>query len=122
MEKRLPLSFSSFEKIIVTGCLYVDKTEYIYQLFYKKRYDYVFLSRPRRFGKTLFVDTLKQLFLGKKELFKDLWIYNSDYDWQVYPIIHIDFSTINKRSIPEIEAHLQSFIDNCANQYNVELK
>ena len=79
--KRLPITISTFSKLINNNCVYVDKTKYIYDLF-KEEGNYYFLSRPRRFGKSLLVSTLKEFFLGNKELFKDLWIDTSDYQWK----------------------------------------
>ena len=70
--KKLPFSVSSFEMMIRDDYLYVDKTRTIYELIEAKRF--YFLSRPRRFGKSLLVSTLKSLFLGQRELFKGLWI------------------------------------------------
>lgn len=78
------------ETIIEDGCIYVDKTEIVHTLVNGGKY--YFLSRPRRFGKSLFVDTLKQAFLGNKHLFKDLYLENN-WDWDVkHPVIHFDFS------------------------------
>jgi len=82
--KKLPIGKQTFVKLIEEDCVYVDKTELIYQLISEG--SYYFLSRPRRFGKSLLVDTLKQIFLGNKELFKGLWIENQ-IDWQPYPVI-----------------------------------
>lgn len=76
--KNLPLGISDFEKIIREDFVYADKTKLIYQMITTGAY--YFLSRPRRFGKSLLVSTLEALFSGKKELFKDLWIYTSDYN------------------------------------------
>ncbi len=72
--KLLPLGEQNFKKIIEKELLYVDKTEEIYKLLAKKA-TYFFLSRPRRFGKSLLISTLEEIFNGNKELFKDLWIY-----------------------------------------------
>ena len=72
--KLLPLDTSSFRQIRESGNLYVDKTKWIYRLITKERC--YFLSRPCRFGKSLTINTLKELFRGNKELFKGLWIYN----------------------------------------------
>ena len=82
--KKLPIGKQTLVKLIEEDCVYVDKTELIYQLISEG--SYYFLSRPRRFGKSLLVDTLKQIFLGNKELFKGLWIENQ-IDWQPYPVI-----------------------------------
>ncbi|MCX7997845.1 MAG: ATP-binding protein [Leptospiraceae bacterium] len=86
---KLPIGIQSFESIRKDNYYYVDKTKYIYRLVNEgKPY---FLSRPRRFGKSLFLDTLKQAFLGKKELFEGLYL-EKNWDWsKQYPVIHIDF-------------------------------
>ncbi|MGV8135487.1 MAG: AAA family ATPase [Mangrovibacterium sp.] len=97
--KKLPIGIQTFSEIRNGEYIYVDKTKSIAELIEGK---YYFLSRPRRFGKSLLVDTLKQIFLGNKELFKGLWIENQ-IDWQAYPVIHIDFSGTGYKSssLPE---------------------
>ena len=87
--KKLPIGIQTFEKIIKGDYVYVDKTKEMYDLI--NSYSYVFLSRPRRFGKSLFVDTLQSLFEGKKELFKGLYIYDK-WEFEKYPIIKIDWA------------------------------
>ena len=87
--KRLISSIPDFEKIIKEGYLYVDKTEYIWQLI-KKPFEAYFLTRPWHFGKTLTVSTLEAVFQGKKDLFKGLAIYDKPYDWKEYSIIRLD--------------------------------
>ena len=93
--KKLPIGIQTFEKIRTEDYIYVDKTQEAYDLI--NSYPYVFLSRPRRFGKSLFLDTLQSLFEGKKELFKGLYIYDK-WDFQEYPVIKIswggDFTTL----------------------------
>ncbi len=87
--KKLPVGIQTFSEIITQNYLYIDKTGLASNLI--NRYKYVFLSRPRRFGKSLFLDTLKNIFEGKQELFKDLLIY-SQWNWEVtYPVIKISF-------------------------------
>ena len=71
--KKLPIGIQELSEIINNGYLYIDKTEYVYRLLQGK---YYFFARPRRFGKSLLVSTLKEIFNGNKELFKDLWIYD----------------------------------------------
>ncbi len=88
--KRLPIGIQTFSKIIEGDYIYIDKTQHALSLI--RNYQYVFLSRPRRFGKSLFVDTLNEIFNGRKELFKDLYIGKSDYDFEQYPVIRIDWS------------------------------
>ncbi len=88
--KDLPIGINSLRDIIEWGKIYVDKTEYLLNMIDSGKY--YFLSRPRRFGKTLTVDTLKNIFEGRKELFKGLYIYNK-WNWEKkYPVIRIDFS------------------------------
>ncbi|MCX8143763.1 MAG: AAA family ATPase, partial [Bacteroidia bacterium] len=83
--KKLPIGIQSFEKLRTDNFIYVDKTEYIYEL--TKENGYYFISRPRRFGKSLLVDTIKCLFEGKKELFEGLFIYDK-WNWEEkYPVI-----------------------------------
>jgi len=89
--KKLPIGRQTFEKLIKDNYLYVDKTKDIHRLITSG--DYIFLSRPRRFGKSLTVTTLKEIFSGNKELFKDLYIYDK-IEWNKYPVIHIDFAKI----------------------------
>jgi len=88
--KAITSSIPDFEKLISENYLYVDKTEYIWQLIHHAGESF-FLSRPRRFGKSLTVSTLEAVFQGKKELFKGLAIYDKPYDWKPYPIIHLSF-------------------------------
>jgi len=88
--KNLPVGIQTFSKIIEDDYLYIDKTELARSLI--ERYQYIFLSRPRRFGKSLFLDTLKNIFAGNQELFKGLLIYEH-WNWDIkYPIIKISFS------------------------------
>jgi hypothetical protein len=87
--KQLPLGTQSFEKLRNKNCLYVDKTEIIHKIIMSG--DIYFLSRPRRFGKSLLVSTIEALFEGQKELFEGLYIYDK-CDWsQQYPVIKIDW-------------------------------
>jgi hypothetical protein len=88
--KLLPIGISDYKELIACGYIYVDKTEYIYKLI--KNGKYYFLSRPRRFGKSLLLSTIEYLFKGEKELFKGLYIYDK-WNWEeTYPVIRIDFA------------------------------
>jgi hypothetical protein len=89
-ERELPVGIQDFEKLRTSGCLYVDKTQYIYQLTRKPRP--YFLGRPRRFGKSLLLSTFKAFFLGKKELFEGLVIAELEKEWIEYPVFHLDMS------------------------------
>ena len=88
----LPIMMSpgSFENLRRGSYVYVDKTAYLHSRV-RQEGNMFFLSRPRRFGKTLTVSTLEAIFQGRRELFKGLAIDALDYDWKIYPVIHIDF-------------------------------
>ena len=86
-----PIGIQDFEKIRQQGCLYIDKTALVYKL--AKDIGYFFLSRPRRFGKSLLISTMEAYFLGKKELFKGLALGQLEQDWTVYPVLHLDLNT-----------------------------
>src|SRR5271170_5695423 len=94
---KLPLDLSTFSILRSDQYLYVDKTKHAYNLIKGgRRY---FLSRPRRFGKSLFVSTLKEILDGNKALFDSLWIANSDYDWEKFGIIALDLSGLGIESV-----------------------
>lgn len=105
--QKYPIGVQSFEKIIRNGFLYVDKTEFIYRLVTKG--EYYFLSRPRRFGKSLLLSTLEAFFLGKRELFKGLAIdSHDDITWEEYPVLHLD---LNAKDYTKDDAALYVQID-----------
>jgi len=97
--KKLPLGIQNFREIIKGDYLYVDKTQYVYNLINDAKY--YFLSRPRRFGKSLLLSTIAEAFGGDRELFKGLWIYDSDHDFAKHPVIRLDMSNIPNET-PEI--------------------
>ncbi len=111
---------SSFEVLINGGYLYVDKTKYLYELI-KNTGTYYFLSRPRRFGKSLTLSTLEAIFKGKRELFKDLYIDSTNYDWKEYPVIHLDFSTCIGDSSSDISDWINRKIIDIGISYGVKL-
>ena len=119
--KEITSSTSDFEDLIKGNYLYVDKTEFIWNLVksYKGVY---FMARPRRFGKSLTVSTLETIFEGKKELFKGLAIYNKDYDWPTYPVIHLDFANFKSSKPEKIEAFLNDKLTMVAEKFKLELK
>ncbi len=117
--KNLPIGISDFESIINEGYLYIDKTERIYELISGGKY--YFLSRPRRFGKSLIISTLYNIFRGKKELFKGLYIYNSDYEWEEYPIIRLDFNKITNDNKGTIEKDLRVVLRKIGERYDIVL-
>ncbi|CAK8722733.1 AAA-ATPase-like domain-containing protein [Candidatus Electrothrix laxa] len=87
--KKLPIGISTLSEMIKGNYVYIDKTQEVLKLI--ENYKYAFLARPRRFGKSLFLDTLAEIFSGNKDLFKDLYIHNR-YGFEAYPIIRISFS------------------------------
>ena len=111
MNKRLelPIGIQDFEKIRTNNLLYVDKTQTIHALLFKA--GYYFLSRPRRFGKSLTLSTIRAIFEGKRELFHGLWI-EDQWDWnKVHPVLHLSFSSIGYRTLgleAAIAAELQT--------------
>ncbi|MDR0621252.1 MAG: AAA family ATPase [Deltaproteobacteria bacterium] len=90
---KLPLGIYTFDKMINGGFLYIDKTKLIYEL--TQTTEPILFTRPRRFGKTLLLSTISNLFKGQRELFKGLLIDQEQYDWQSYPIIHLDMAKVN---------------------------
>ena len=89
--KRLPVGIQTFEKIRENDMLYIDKTEYIWNMIHLSKY--IFLSRPRRFGKSLLVSTLQAYFEGRKDLFKGLFIETVEKEWTEYPVLRFSLST-----------------------------
>ncbi|TAE03446.1 MAG: AAA family ATPase, partial [Bacteroidetes bacterium] len=112
----LPTGEQSFLKIRQNNLLYVDKTEYAYRLIESN--PFCFLSRPRRFGKSLFLSMLKEIFLGKKHLFEGLFIYDK-IDWQEYPVIFMDFSLMDFKSLG-LENAIHQRLDEIAQYYAIE--
>lgn len=118
--KRLPVDVSSFKTMIEDGYLYVDKTEIIYHLITKRRL--YFLSRPRRFGKSLLISTLRELFSGNKKLFEKTWIATSQYQWIEYPVLHLDFSSMDNETATEFKMSLARKLDKLSMQYGIDIR
>ena len=115
-DRRLPVGIQSFEEIRKQGCLYVDKTDIIWQLANRgKKYNY--LSRPRRFGKSVLVDTLETYFMGKKELFEGLKIMQLETEWVKRPVIRLDMSQAGAE--PE---SVRSYLDDVFNTLETEYR
>jgi hypothetical protein len=103
----LSLGRQSFRDLRESNCIYVDKTQHIYNIVMQSKM--YFLSRPRRFGKSLILSTLKELFKGSRELFKNLWIEDK-WNWtQQFPIIHISFSSVSYRN-QGLEAGIRQYL------------
>ena len=122
MMKNITSSVYSFEKLRNEGYLYIDKTEFIWKLINPAGESY-FLSRPRRFGKSLTLSTLKAVFEGKKELFKGLALYDKPYDWKPYPVIHLSFADYNpvNNTIEKLDRYLLDKVMTAAEQHSISL-
>jgi predicted AAA-ATPase/PD-(D/E)XK nuclease superfamily protein len=118
--KKLPVNISHFKTMIDENYIYVDKTRIIYNILEREKF--LFLSRPRRFGKSLLVSTFAELFRGNRELFKDLWIgKQSDYDWQQYSVIQLDFSSLAVRNEIQFQESLSRVLEKIGKQYDIDL-
>jgi Predicted AAA-ATPase/PD-(D/E)XK nuclease superfamily len=117
--QKLPIGIQTFARIREEGYLYVDKTEQIHRLVTSG--GYFFLSRPRRFGKSLTLSTIKEMYSGSRDLFKGLWIENR-WDWdKIHPVVHIQFNAIGYAS-NGLEYALNSVIDDEAKTHHIELE
>ena len=110
MEPRIAQDIADFRKLRENGCIYVDKTAILHELVCDPTRSLYFISRPRRFGKSLMLSTLECLFRGKRELFKGLAIDKLDYDWAEYPVLHFSFSGLNTDSIEAFQTDFKSSV------------
>jgi len=116
--KKLSVGISDFKELIQGNYIYVDKTQYIYKLINSGKY--YFLSRPRRFGKSLLISTIRYLFQGKKELFKELYIEDK-WNWEeIYPVIRIDFAKTQVKNEKELQMELKATIIETGRRYGYE--
>ena len=113
---KYPLGNQTFKKIIRNGKLYVDKTSLVYQMTHT--YDYVFLSRPRRFGKSLLVSTLASYFRGEKDLFKGLAMEHLETEWKQYPVIHLSLASVKNKEVDKIEQNLSKRLKEIEKNFN----
>ena len=104
--KRLPVGIQTYSKLVEQDCLYIDKTEYIWKMM--KVSNNIFLSRPRRFGKSLLVSTLQAYFEGRRELFMGLYIDKVEKEWTEYPVLRFDMSTAKHLGVKELELELSN--------------
>ena len=119
--KNLSTSIYTFESLISNACLYVDKTRFLYELIMRPKAQ-VFCARPRRFGKSLTVSTLEAIFRGKRELFEGLYIEGQDYDWQEYPVVHLDFARADMRDLDKLQMSLCSQLSQIGEEYGISLQ
>lgn len=117
--KRLPIGISTFAEMIAEECIYVDKTAFLHRLITTGKN--FFLSRPRRFGKSVLISTLEAIFQGKKELFNGLAIASTDYDFGTYPVLILDLSAIDYETISEFRGALGGYIDELGESYGIDL-
>ena len=120
MEK-ITTDISSFENLRKGGYVYVDKTDLLWRLAADVEGRQFFLSRPRRFGKSLMLSTLKCIFEGKRELFKGLKIEKLDYDWMKYPVVHLDMSKAKGETPDELDRVLLGVVLRLAEQFRIRL-
>jgi len=119
--KELPLSRQTFSEFIEQDLLYIDKTEWVWKMVREGKY--YFLSRPRRFGKSLFLSTLASFFEGREDLFRGLYIHDKVTEWKQYPIIHIDYSCINYRDgLDTFYVSLLHYLRSIAKDYELDIK
>lgn len=118
MSKIYPIGIQNFEKIRRDGYFYIDKTALVYQMV--KTGSYFFLSRPRRFGKSLLVSTLEAYFEGKRELFEGLAIEKLEKDWTKHPILHIDLNTEKYENLESLENILNDTLYKWEKVYGTE--
>ena len=114
----LPIGFQAFSKIRENNKLYIDKTRFIFELVYHEA-NYFFLSRPRRFGKSLLTSTLKAYFQGQRELFQGLAIEKLEKDWVEYPVLHFDMSLGKHHTVEELERYLRFILEPYEKQYGI---
>ena len=113
-----PLGIQTFSEIIRKGLFYVDKTALIYNLVHKRKY--VFLSRPRRFGKSLLMSTIESYMLGEKDLFKGLAIDELEHDWTAYPVFHLDFSGDDSIELKVLKNKIINYLRKWERKYQVD--
>ena len=116
--KLFPIGISTFEQIRRDGYMYVDKTRHVYGLSHTGKY--YFLSRPRRFGKSLLVSTLESYFLGKRELFEGLAIDGLEQEWTKYPVLHLDLSNRNYQDETSLTKELNSHLEKWEAQWGTQ--
>lgn len=121
MRKKLSTSVYTFRTIIEENGMYVDKTRDIFRMVSRMDGQF-FLSRPRRFGKSLTLSTLESVFRGEKELFKGLYIFDQPYDWKVYPLIRLVMNKVSASSCAEFEENLAMELDWLAEKEGLRLR
>ena len=120
MNKKLPVGIQTFENLIREGYYYVDKTRFLQEMAFQGKY--YFLSRPRRFGKSLFLSTIKSAFEGKQDLFHGLYL-EDHWDWsRVHPVVHISFGSGMIRDTEELKTTFSEILYDHARQYDLSFE
>ena len=115
--KRLPVGIQTFSNIFEDDMLYIDKTEYIWKMIHLSKY--IFLSRPRRFGKSLLVSTLQAYYEGRKDLFKGLYIENVEKEWIEYPVLRISMASGKHMEKEQLERYLGNRLEEYERKYGI---
>ena len=115
---KYPIGIQSFDQIREEGYVYVDKTALVYDLAQNGKI--YFLSRPRRFGKSLLISTLKHYFLGHKELFQGLAMEQLEKEWTVYPVFHLDFNGGNFMQHGSLRERIEAYLSNWEREYHID--
>ncbi len=119
MLKKLPIGLQTFSKLIKKNCVYIDKTALIYELITQG--ECYFFARPRRFGKSLLVSTLAEIFAGNRELFAGLAIESLSYDWKKHPVVIISFSDLDCTTPENLIKSLKHYLQKIAYEYDITL-
>ena len=115
--KQLPVGIQTYSKLVEQDCLYIDKTEYICKMI--KVSNYIFLSRPRRFGKSLLVSTLQAYFEGRRELFKGLYIDKVEKEWTEYPVLRFSMASGKHMEKEQLERYLLSILEENERRFGI---
>ena len=115
--KRLPVGIQTFSEVIGLDCLYIDKTEYVWNMIHLSKY--IFLSRPRRFGKSLLISTLQAYFEGRKDLFKGLFIETVEKEWTAYTVLRIRIASGKHMEKYQLERYLGSPLSEYEEKYGI---
>jgi len=117
--EKITTDISTFEDLRRNGFVYVDKTDLLWRLVALKEGKQFFMARPRRFGKSLMIDTLRCIFEGRRELFKGLKIARKRYDWKRYPVVNLDMSRLAAGSPAELERNLIDLVDGLVRRFGL---
>ena len=114
--RRYPVGIQGFPKLRNGGFVYIDKTDYIWRLAHENGSSF-FLSRPRRFGKSMLVSTMQAYFEGRRELFSGTALERLETAWETWPVIRLDLSTVKTRDLDALEARLSDILRNLENEF-----